>query len=203
MGLPSPQDENGLSEPECEAALQGLQVASLDPAKVLTQGAELYGTMPPRKKARLSVGPVGATGSGGEVAVASSMQAVTDFQKDVAATIELMYSLRHGTSESLKRPFDDFTVSGASHGSPTLPAPDESGEYPFPICGGGTFLDMVRRAQQNKQWLLTESALLCQAVGLLKTGDPDSFEQEFVSAKEPWTIRPVPCYVALRLFGNG
>ena len=132
--------------------------------------------MPPRKRARIS---------GAEIAVPvpTTISAVGSFQKDVAQCVELMYSLRHGVQASNKR---SLLSSGSTEGiiieSTGVPQPDDSGNFPFPLQEGGTFMQICQRAQSDPAWLLKESAEMCHAAGLVGSPDPLAFQQEFVTA---------------------
>ena len=142
-------------------------------------------TMPPRKK-KLKV--AGASPGTPDTAVAASMSAVTPFQRDVSLTVELMYSLRHGVDGARKRPLEDTMMEVDS--SSGMPKPDSDGIYPFPLCSGGTFMEMAQRAQTcegavETGWLAKESAEFCFAAGLLESADPMEFLSEFVVAKVP------------------
>ena len=138
--------------------------------------------MPPRKKKAKTAAP----GTPSEAVVPASMEAVSAFQRDVALTVELMYSLRHGADSARKRPLEG-TQMGSDESS-SVPKPDSDGTYPFPLCNGGTFMEMAQRAQAiegavETSWLAKESAEFCAAAGLLDTSDPMEFLSEFVVAK--------------------
>jgi len=136
-------------------------------------------SMPPRKRARTSAVEIAAP-------VPATISAVGAFQKDVAQCVELMYSLRHGTQASNKRSLassagtEDVTVDSTG-----VPNADDSGNFPFPLLQGGTFMEICQRAQSEPAWLLKESAEMCHAAGLAGSADPLDFQQEFVTAAAP------------------
>lgn len=141
--------------------------------------------MPPQRKKKAKAGA--APGTPSEAVVPASIDAVSAFQRDVSLTVELMYSLRHGADNARKRPLEGTQLeSGGSDTS--VPQPDSDGCYPFPLCKGGTFMEIAQRAQTcdgavEVGWLAKESAEFCAAAGLLDTADPMEFLSQFVVAK--------------------
>ena len=141
--------------------------------------------MPPQKRKKAKAGAAPSTPS--EAVVPASMDAVSAFQRDVALTVELMYSLRHGVNNGRKRSLEGTQMESAES-TTAVPQPDSDGCYPFPLCKGGTFMEMAQRAQTCEGavevgWLAKESAEFCAAAGLLETADPMEFLSEFAVAK--------------------
>ena len=138
--------------------------------------------MAPRKRGR---GQTSIMTAFGESSV-PNMSAVSNFQKDTALCVELMYSMRHGTAEGNKRPVDD--MMGGAESAPTsgVPKPNEKGEFPWPLCTGGTFLDIVQRATSDQDWFLLESSEMLFAAGLLDSNDPCAFQQQFATLEVAW-----------------
>ena len=89
----------------------------------------------------------------------------------------LRYNVRHGVSN--KRDLD------CEPSSPSLPQLAD-GKYPFPICEGGAFMEIARRAQQNPEWLLGRSTALCYAAGFLDSNDPDDFVETYLTASDSY-----------------
>ncbi|CAK9000441.1 unnamed protein product, partial [Durusdinium trenchii] len=116
---------------------------------------------PARKKARGG----GSVGVGPTDVTPTSVAQVGAFQKDVALCVELMYSLRHGGGPQGKRSFDDMTGEG--------------GEYEFPLCKGGTFIDIAQRAQSTT-WIQEESAKMLHAAGFLDSEGPHELISKYV-----------------------
>ena len=138
--------------------------------------------MPPRKKARAQNTIMAAFNESSQ----ANMGSVSNFQKDVALTVELMYSMRHGVAEGNKRPFDDMMGGVESPPNSGVPHPDEKGEYPWPLSHGGTFLDMVQRATSNVDWFLAESSQMLFAAGITESEDPCAFKQLFTTLDVAW-----------------
>lgn len=61
-----------------------------------------------------------------------------------------------------------------------LPQIGDDGKFPFPLEGGGTFMDVALRAQTQREWLLQESAALCFAAGLLKSEDVAELGHKYI-----------------------
>ena len=89
------------------------------------------------------------------------------------------YSLRHGVKDKAEP--DDFGGASSINSNPNLPAPlDESGKYGFPLCEGGTFMEIAQRAMKD-DWILVESANLCHAAGLLLADDIALLKSQYLS----------------------
>lgn len=157
--------------------------------------------MAPRKKARFLAPPVEAKGAqlAGSIvsdsAVAHSIASVPPLQRSVCQCVELIYQLRHGVtididkidkvmadvSDTLSETQSASGAASLSRCSSAMPVVDEFGIYPFPVNQGGTFIQIAQRAQRDRQWLLSESAALLHAAGLLKGDDVTELEEEFLS----------------------
>ena len=124
-------------------------------------------------------------------AVAQSIASVPALQRSVCQCVELIYQVRHGVTidiDSLPDVSDTLSETKSASGAPSLserssgiPEIDEFGFYPFPIKQGGTFIQVAQCAQRDRQWLLSESAALLHAAGLLKGNDTVELEEEFLS----------------------
>lgn len=161
----------------------------------------------PRKRARIAdAGATVASSSAATVAgdiaadsaVAGSINAVPPLQKSVCQCVEIMFQVRHGVAATgpsplaASMPVDDScetmsvtsgTPSAVSEGAAFLPEVDDVGHYPFPIGAGGTFISIVQRAQNDKEWFLGESAALLHAAGLLLANDPEELKSEFLTSQ--------------------
>ena len=88
--------------------------------------------------------------------------------------------MRHGICTT--QDFDDFAGSGVSS---NLPQVAEDGAYPYPLCKGGTFMEIAQRAQANHcEWLYRESAELCHSAGLICSNDALEFQHEYTDVED-------------------
>ncbi|CAL1152126.1 unnamed protein product [Cladocopium goreaui] len=112
---------------------------------------------------------------------------VGELQRDVAACVELVYSMRHGVQQKVEP--DDFGGAASINSNPNLPAPlDESGKFAFPLCDGGTFMQIAQRAMKT-DWTQAESANLCHAAGFLEADDITLLKSQFMTVTE-WPPEP-------------
>lgn len=101
------------------------------------------------------------------------------FSSVKSSPFAIRYSLRHGR-QPLKR---DMEEPGLPHAS--LPVPGDDGRYPFPILDGGTFSDIVHRAQCS-EWLVEESTKLLFAAKFIEADDQELFKEAYVTAADAW-----------------
>lgn len=159
----------------------------------------------PRKKARLSAQGDAVTVAdslhGADLAdnivasgaTAHAISSVPLLQRNICQTVEIMYGLQHGLAAGggvIDLDADMMSETGSSGpasisaATSALPEVDEHGRYPFAINDGGTFMTICQRAQANKSWLLTESAALLHAAGLLKDNDVEELREQFLTPQD-------------------
>ena len=90
------------------------------------------------------------------------------------------YSLRHGLQSDGKR---ELEQPGLPHAG--LPVPGDDGCYPFPIMAGGTFCDIVLRAQSS-EWLVAESTKLLHAAKFIEADDQEIFKESYGKTSDAW-----------------
>lgn len=87
--------------------------------------------------------------------------------------------MRHGVQQKVEP--DDFGGAASINSNPNLPAPlDESGKFAFPLCDGGTFMQIAQRAMKT-DWTQAESANLCHAAGFLEADDITLLKSQFMT----------------------
>lgn len=56
----------------------------------------------------------------------------------------------------------------------------------FPLCEGGSFLELVQRCWADEDALLSDSLTFCQTIGIIgQDADVDAFEEKFMTLQDP------------------
>ena len=125
--------------------------------------------MAPRKRLKASAVSSGAH----TVASVANFHDLPKLQKDVLSIVDSMYGLRHASSADI-------------HSEPKGLLVAEAGAYPFPICWGGTFIDIAQRVFTDTEKFVAESASLAFNLGLTDACDGDEFLQHFCKMDVIW-----------------